>query len=272
MKTILITGGTSGIGLELVKYFDKGDYQVYFTTRSQSKADKIIQEHQLKAQSCLVDLSSLQSVTNLAKVLRKQLSHLDILINNAGTWQMEFQETQDGIEMNFAVNHLAPMLLTLELLPLLHAGSSSRIINTSSGAHRRDILHFEDLEFRHTTYNGILTYSQSKLCNILFSLHLSDLLKDTKISVNTVHPGYVKTDLFENMKDRNWQGVPSAFEGARSAIYVAESSDVEGISGQYFFKEAIEERISPLAQDKTAAEKLWNKSTAYLSSFLSVNI
>ena len=69
MKTILITGGTSGIGLRLVKYFDKGDYQVYFTTRSQSKADKIIQEHQLKAQSCLVDFSSLQSVVNLAKDL-----------------------------------------------------------------------------------------------------------------------------------------------------------------------------------------------------------
>ena len=77
-------------------------------------------------------------------------------------------ETQDGLEMNFAVNHLAPMLLTLELLPLLRTTSSSRIINTSSGAHRRDILHFDDLEFRHTTYNGILTYSQSKLCNILF--------------------------------------------------------------------------------------------------------
>lgn len=272
MKTILITGGTSGIGLELVKYFDKRDYQVYFTTRSQSKADTIIHENQLKAQSCLVDFSSLQSVVNLAKDLTKKLSSLDILINNAGTWQMDFQETQDGIEMNFAVNHLAPMLLTLELLPLLRAGSSSRIINTSSGAHRRDILNLDDLEFRQQTYNGIFTYSQSKLCNILFSLHLSDLLKDTKISVNTVHPGYVKTDLFENMKDRNWQGVPSAFEGARSAIYVAESLDIEGVSGQYFFKEAIEERISSLAQDKEMAQKLWNKSTAYLSSFLSVSL
>lgn len=98
------------------------------------------------------------------------------------------------------------------------------------------------------------------------------LLEDTQISVNTVHPGYVKTDLFENMKDRNWQGVPDAFEGARSAIYAAESSDIEGVSGQYFFKEAIEERISSLAQDKIAAEKLWNKSTAYLSNFLSASI
>ena len=72
--------------------------------------------------------------------------------------------------------------------------------------------------------------------------------------MNTVHPGYVKTELFENMRDRNWNGVPSAFEGARSAIYAAESADVEGVSGQYYFKEAVETRISPLAQDPVAAE------------------
>ena len=268
MKTVLITGGTSGIGLELVKYFDKGAYNVYFTTRNQSKADKLIQEHQLSATSCMVDFSSLRSVVELAQKLRKTLPSLDILINNAGTWQMEFLETKDGIEMNFAVNHLAPMLLTLELLPLLNTGPASRIINTSSGAHRRDILNFDDLEFRNTTYNGIQTYSQSKICNILFSLHLAQQLRGTSTTVNTVHPGYVKTDLFENMNSRNWENVPTAFEGARSAIYAAESPDLESISAQYFYKEAIEPRISALAKDPVAAEKLWKKSMAYLSKFI----
>jgi len=268
MKTVLITGGTSGIGLELVKYFDKGPYKVYFTTRSQEKADSIIQEHQLKAKAYMVDFSSLQSVVELSNTLQKDLPSLDILINNAGTWQMEFQETHDGIEMNFAVNHLAPMLLTLQLLPLLSASSSARIINTSSGAHRRDILHFEDLEFRQSEYNGISTYSQSKLCNILFSLHLSKKLKET-ISVNTVHPGYVKSALFDNMNPRNWDRVPSAFEGARSAIYAAESPELEGVSGKYYFKEAEEPRLSALAQDPAAAEQLWQKSMLYISKFLS---
>lgn len=269
MKKVLITGGTSGIGLELVKYFDKGNYQVYFTTRSQSKADALIKEHKLKATPYMVDFSSLQSVAELGKTLRADFSHLDILINNAGTWQMEFQETHDGIEMNFAVNHLAPMLLTLELMPLLKAASAGRIINTSSGAHRRDILQFEDIEFRQAPYNGIATYSQSKLCNILFSLHLSTLLKDTSTTVNTVHPGYVKSGLFDNMKARNWQGVPSSFEGARSAIYAAESPELEGVSGRYYFKEAEEPRLSALAQNSTAAEQLWQKSMPYLTSFLS---
>ena len=268
MKTVLITGGTSGIGLELVKYFDKGAYNVYFTTRNQSKADAIIQEHQLSAQSCMVDFSSLESVVALAQKLKETLPSLDILINNAGTWQMEFLETKDGIEMNFAVNHLAPMLLTLELLPLLNAGPASRIINTSSGAHRRDILRFDDLEFRNTTYNGIQTYSQSKICNILFSLQLAQQLKGISTTVNTVHPGYVKTDLFENMNARNWENVPTAFEGARSAIFAAESPDLEGVSAQYFYKEAVEPRISALAKDQTAAKKLWEKSMEYLSKFI----
>ena len=269
MKKVLITGGTSGIGLELVKYFDKGNYQVYFTTRSQSKAASLVQEHQLRATPYMVDFSSLQSVVELGKNLRSALSDLDILINNAGTWQMEFHETHDGIEMNFAVNHLAPMLLTLELMPLLNAASAARIINTSSGAHRRDILQFEDLEFRQSDYNGIVTYSQSKLCNILFSLHLSKLLKGTSTTVNTVHPGYVKSALFDNMKARNWNGVPSSFEGARSAIYAAEAPELEGVSGKYYFKEAEEPRLTTLAQNPTAAEKLWQKSMSYLAPFLS---
>ena len=106
----------------------------------------------------MVDFSSLHSVTDLAATLQKDLSSLDILINNAGTWQMEFHETQDGIEMNFAVNHLAPMLLTLELMPLLQAAPAARIINTSSGAHRRDVLQFEDLEFPQVGFSDVCAF------------------------------------------------------------------------------------------------------------------
>ena len=219
MKTVLITGGTSGIGLELVKYFDKRNYQVFFTTRNQSKADAIIKEHQLTATPCMVDFSSLQSVADLAKTLQADLPSLDILINNAGTWQMEFYETHDGLEMNFAVNHLAPMLLTLELLPLLSKAPAARIIQLHLVERTAETFCvFEDLEFRNGDYNGIYTYSQSKLCNILFSLHLKTLLQDTSTTVNTVHPDYVQSSLFENMNRRSFEGVPSAFEGARGAI------------------------------------------------------
>ena len=268
-KTILITGGTSGIGRAIVEHFDQaGDYQVFFTARDERKAEELKQSLQ-NSEYVLMDFSRFESVVQGAKELEGRLTHLDVLINNAGTWQMAFKETADGVEMNFAVNHLAPMLLTLELLPLLERASAARVINTSSGAHRRDILNFDDLEFRDTEYNGIATYSQSKLCNLLFSLGLKSRLEESSgIAVNTVHPGYVKSELFNNMGARNWETVPSADHGARSAIYAATSPELEGVSGGYFYLEAEEKRLSPLGSDPELAQRLWEVSLGYIKRFL----
>ena len=268
-KTILITGGTSGIGRAIVEHFDQAsDYQVFFTARDERKAEELKQSLQ-NSEYVLMDFSRFESVVQGAKELEGRLTHLDVLINNAGTWQMAFKETADGVEMNFAVNHLAPMLLTLELLPLLERASAARVINTSSGAHRRDILNFDDLEFRDTEYNGIATYSQSKLCNLLFSLGLKSRLEESSgVAVNTVHPGYVKSELFNNMGARNWETVPSADHGARSAIYAATSPDLEGVSGGYFYLEAEEERLSPLGSDPALAQRLWEVSLGYIKRFL----
>jgi len=268
-KTILITGGTSGIGRSLVEHFDRtGDYQVIFTARDERKAEELMQGLK-NSEYALMDFSRLETVVRGAEELGGRLTQLDVLINNAGTWQMDFKETSDGLEMNFAVNHLAPMLLTLELLPLLERAAAARIINTSSGAHRRDILNFDDLEFRNSEYNGIATYSQSKLCNLLFSLGLKLRLEESsRVTVNTVHPGYVKSELFNNMGTRNWETVPSADHGARSAIYAATSPDLEGLSGKYLYLEAEEERLSPLGLDPTLAHKLWELSLGYIKTFL----
>lgn len=268
MKTLLITGGTSGIGLKLVQHFDREGYRVYFTARNAAKAEalKAKLDH---ADYFLMDFASLASVRDGAETIRNTLPHLDILINNAGTWQMEFLESQDGIELNFAVNHLAPMLLTLELLPTLAAAPQARIINTASGAHRRDILDLEDLEHRIQPYNGIATYSQSKLCNILFSLHFKELLPDS-VTVNTVHPGYVKTALFDQMSPRDWQGIPTAGTGARSAIYAATAAELEGQSGLYLYLEQVDPNLSAKAQDIQLAQRLWDLSRDYLQPFLTL--
>jgi len=271
MKTVLITGGTSGIGQALVEHFgsDEG-YEVYFTARSEEKAQKL-QERLPNSHYFLMDFADLESVVAGAKAVKNQLPQLDALINNAGTWQMEFKETRDGLEMNFAVNHLAPMLLTLELLPALKAAPKARVINTSSGAHRRNILDLEDLEFRRQEYNGISTYSQSKLCNILFSLQLKERLAETNITVNTVHPGYVKSSLFDQMGPRSFESVPTSAHGARSAIYVATSPALDGVSGGYFYLEKEDDRLSPVAQDATLAQALWEKSMRYLAPFLTTS-
>ena len=265
MKTILITGGTAGIGKALVSFFDKEGYRVLFTARNEAKAKTLLGELK-NASYYYMDYSNFSSVVKGVQNIQRDVETLDVLINNAGTWQMEFVETQDGIETNFAVNHLAPMLLTLELLPLLN--NRSRIVNTSSGAHRRNILNLSDLEFRKQPYNGVATYSQSKLCNLLFTLALKKRLKNQPITVNSVHPGYVKTELFNQMTTRDWTGVPDASQGARSAVYAALSMDLEGISGRYIYLEKEDSNLSPLALDETLAAQLWEQSLIYIQPFL----
>lgn len=119
-----------------------------------------------------VDFSSFRNVKNIESCIRENFSSVDILINNAGTWEMKFIDTSDGIETDLQVNHLSPMLLTLELIPLLEKMKSARNVNISWGAHRRDIIDLNDPEWRNKYYYGIATYSQSKLLNLLFSFQL----------------------------------------------------------------------------------------------------
>lgn len=270
MKNVLITGGTSGIGQELVAYFAKNNCEVLFTGRNTRKAEQILAElSAYNVQYFNTDFSSFARIVETASHIASRYPSVDILINNAGVWEMEFKPTKDGIETNFAVNHLAPMLFTLALLPRINA-SGGRIINTSSGAHRRNILDFTDLEWRKKPYNGVATYSQSKLCNILFTNRLAREVATTSILVNTVHPGYVKTDLFKHMDDRNWQGVPDAFAGARSAIFAATDHRIVNRSNLYIYQERIDPNLSDMAQDSALADELWERSRDYLTNYLSI--
>jgi len=208
MKTIALTGSTSGIGLEIARELLKQGHRIISGARNMQKA-KLVKSELIedtkndKIEFYETDFASFKSVKQFAESIKNKYDAIDILINNAGTWEMEFQETFDGIETNLQVNHLSPMFLTLELIPLLKKSMHARIINTSSGAHRRDILNLDDLEFRKTVDDGVASYSQSKLLNILFSLELSERLGNTNITVNTVHPGYVKTSVFDKIVIRN---------------------------------------------------------------------
>jgi len=265
MKTILVTGGTSGIGLEIVKSLLRAGHCVISTTRNAARsvelAQKLVNETNNSNLHFLeVDFADFNSVRLYAERVKKQFASIDVLVNNAGTWEMTFKETKDGIETNLQINHLSPMLLTLELLPLLEASGDARIVNTSSGAHRRNIYDFDDMEWRNKPYDGVATYSQSKLFNLWFSLQLIEQLQGKNITVNTIHPGYVKTALFNNMGSRTWDGVPSAADGARSALYAALSNALQGKSGLYLYHESIDPALSAIANDSELAEKLWKKS------------
>ncbi|OWY20453.1 KR domain-containing protein [Sphingobacteriales bacterium UPWRP_1] len=272
MKTIVITGATAGIGKEAAKALAQQGFTVISNARNLSKAAQVRQQLVQETGNQNVyffegDFSNLQSVQQFAQSVAQRFPAIDVLINNAGTWEMERKNSHQGIEMNFAVNHLAPMLLTLLLLPVLKKTRNARIVNTASGAHRRNILNLDDIEFKNQSYNGVATYSQSKLCNILFSLQLQDELKGTGITVNTIHPGIVHTDLFKNMEARDWNNTPNAAHGARSALYAALSPDMEDISGKYIYLEQEDPNLSPMATNKQYAQQLWNLSLQYLKNY-----
>lgn len=271
IKTIVITGATSGIGYEAAKVFAQKEHRVVLLARNSTLASKIKNElsetSTAKVDVILCNLSSFDSIRSAANEVLQKHPVVDVLVNNAGVWEMELKNSIDGIEMNFAVNHLAPFLLTNLLLPALKRSKEARIINTSSMAHRRNILDFEDIEFKKQPYNGVATYSQSKLCNLLFTVQLQHVLKGTNITANTVHPGYVKTNLFNNMGTRDWGNVPAAADGARSTLFASLSPELKGISGKYFYHER-EDVCTELAKDQASAQKLWDMSLHYVKDYL----
>lgn len=280
-KVFLITGATSGIGKTTALALAQADtkHTIIFNARNQAKGEQIRKELSEASKNehiyCFEgDFASLASVRKFAEKVNEQFPVIDVLLNNAGTWEMEFRESEDGIEMNFAVNHLAPFLLTLLLLPNLKKSVSARIINTSSGAHRRNILQFEDIEFRKAPYNGFFAYSQSKLCNLLFSYQLvSELNKEgiKNVSVNTLHPGVVKTDLFEKMSAEQkslFGSFVSPEEGAITSIFLATSEEVEGVNAKYWHKYQ-EVESSEMGKDPQLAKKLWDLSLNYVEKFMS---
>jgi NAD(P)-dependent dehydrogenase (short-subunit alcohol dehydrogenase family) len=274
MKTIVLTGATSGIGREVALRLLHLGHRVIANSRDLGKSEIVATDlNRITGNKDLIfikaDFSDFHSVKAFADSVKANFPSIDVLINNAGTWEMEFNETVDGIETNLQVNHLSPMMLTLELMPLLVESGTGRIVNTSSGAHRRNIFDMEDMEWRRKPYNGIATYSQSKLFNILFSLHLEKIIEGKAVTVNTVHPGFVRSDLFKRMGPRDWIGVAGPEQGARSTLYAALSPELDGISGKYIYHEHEDPNISELARDAQLAEKLWEKSMHFISPWIS---
>jgi NAD(P)-dependent dehydrogenase (short-subunit alcohol dehydrogenase family) len=133
-------------------------------------------------------------------------------------------------------------------------------------AHRRNILQLDDLEFKHTPYNGTASYSQSKLCNLLFTLQLAKGLDGANITANAVHPGWANSSLFKNFENYQAKG-DTPEEGARATIYTALRDEVNNFSGKFFFKEHIEE-ATEMAKDEKLAKALWDKSIEYVSAYL----
>ncbi|GIV38523.1 MAG: retinol dehydrogenase [Thermonema sp.] len=277
IKNILLTGATSGIGKAAAKKLLQEGHFLILPYRNEEKATALKKELEAIAperfdlQFC--DLASFESIRAFAAYVKNTYPHIDVLINNAGVWNQRFRESKDGIELTFAVNHLAPFLLTNLLLDLLRKAERARVVNVSSDLHQGSI-DFDDIEFRKKEYNGIAAYRQSKLANILFTKELARRLQDEGITANALMPGFIATNIFQ---DLNFFArlmikimAKSPEKGAETIVYLALSPEVEGITGKYFKdkKEAISSRQS---QNIELAKRLWAVSEQMTGLHVSVS-
>jgi NAD(P)-dependent dehydrogenase (short-subunit alcohol dehydrogenase family) len=269
-KVCVVTGATSGIGLVSAQALARQGATLIVVARNAERGaatvSRIRQETGNSAVELMVaDLSVQVQVRQLAGEIQQRCARLDVLVNNAGALFARRQLSQDGLEMTFALNHLAYFLLTNLLLDHLKAADSARVVNVSSDAHRHAELDFSDLQGQHR-YTGWRAYARSKLANILFTYELARRLEGTDIATNALHPGFVATNFGRNNRSitaalfRILQlAAISPEEGAQTIIYLASSPAVRGVKGQYFVKQQAV-RSSQVSYDRAAAERLWQVS------------
>jgi NAD(P)-dependent dehydrogenase (short-subunit alcohol dehydrogenase family) len=269
-KVCMVTGATSGIGLVTSQALARDGATVIVVGRNPARGAATVDRIQEKTGNSAVelmvaDLSAQAQVRQLASEVQRRFDHLDVLVNNAGAFFGQRQVSAEGIELTFALNHLAYFLLTNLLLDRLKASPSARIINVSSEAHRGSRLDFSNLQGQHR-YRGWRAYCQSKLANILFTYELARRLEGTGVAANALHPGFVATNFGRNNHGFTamlWRVLQLAAispeQGAETILYLANAPDVKSITGKYFVKkEAVDS--SEASYDRAAAERLWQVS------------
>ncbi len=269
-KTAIITGATSGIGRVTAMAIAREGARLVLPLRDLDKGKTLREEIEKETGNASVEimhcnLASFDSVRQFAEDFRKKYDSLYLLVNNAGLWEAKRKESDDGIEMNFAVNHLAPFMMTNLLLDIIKKSAPARIISVASTAHKYGKMRFSDLEGK-KSWGSMQSYAQSKLANILFTRRLAKDLEGSGVTANCLHPGVVNTQLFNKLPGFI-QKVSSLFmitpeKGAQTSIYLATSPDVENITGEYFDKRKIA-KTTAHARDMQVADTLWEVSKEY---------
>ncbi len=269
-RTCLVTGASSGIGLETARGLAQLGAHVLMLGRSTAKLNSAVRDirqstgsEQLTPITC--DLGSQRAIRNAAGDIARLHPHLHVLVNNAGVYTRSRSVTEDGVETQLAVNHLGPFLLTHLLLEALRAAGAARIVNVASQVEGSGRIAFDDINGE-KHYDSLAAYCQTKLANVLFTYELARRLEGSDVTVNCLHPGVVATKLLNDFSGR-----PRAFQvvdrlryigpavGAETSVFLASSSEVEGVTGRYYRSSRVAES-SLASRDVGLQRRLWNLS------------
>lgn len=269
-KVCLVTGASSGIGQVAAMELARMGATVVLLVRKRQRGEATRQAIMSQTGHAQVDLlvadfASLDAVRHAADEFLGRYQRLDVLLNNAGIYVSERRLSTDGFELTFAVNHLAPFLLTSLLLDCMQATGSARVVTVSSGAHMAASAKFNDVRAERG-YNAFRAYADSKLANILFTYALARQLEGSQVTANCLHPGGVRTNfgadatgLFRVFFNLARPLMLSPEQGAQTSIYLASSPEVAGVNGKYFVN-CRAQTSSPSSYDHTIQGQLWELS------------
>ncbi len=269
-KICVVTGATSGIGLATARGLARLGGTVVLAGRDERRCARAAARLRgeipaARLETVVADLSSQAEVRRMCLEVARRHPRVDVLVQNAGARFVDRRLSADGVEMTFALNHLAVFASTLLLLPRLRAGPAARVVVVSSDAHEGWTLDLDDLQGERG-YERMRAYCRSKLANLLFTFALARRLSGSTVTVNALHPGTVATNLgseagWLRVRLRNLlkRSLLAPEQGARTSLYLATSPEVAGVSGRYFDDRA-EVPSSPASRDEALAEGLWRRS------------
>ncbi len=273
-KIAIVTGANSGMGMATTEALSDEGATVIMLCRNGERGKeavaKLTENRSRDLDLILCDLGDYESIRNFVKTVKEKYDHIDVLVNNAGFISLDRQETKEGLERQFGINHIGHFLLTTELVDIMPRGS--RIVNVASGAHKTGRIHFNDINL-HKRFNVIKAYSQSKLANVLFTRELARRLKKRGITVNCCHPGAVATNIGIDRDTgfgKTITGLLKPFfltprQGADTAIFLAADDAVKDITGEYFYRRMIA-RSSRRSKDMRLARRLYKFSEQLINS------
>ncbi|MEW6527282.1 MAG: SDR family NAD(P)-dependent oxidoreductase [Spirochaetota bacterium] len=268
-KTIIVTGGNTGIGKAIAVSLAGQKHQVIVISRNPEKGKKALDEIKQvsgnnKVKLLVGDLGSIPSVKTIAEKIIHQFPDVSVLINNAGIWPQKLEINSDGLEMAFMVNHMAPLILSIMLYKQLKKNKPSRIVNVNAGLYVFGRVDVEKTPYG-KDFGSFSTYMNTKLCNIYFTQKFSQIIENSGVTINAVHPGVIRTNLGDS--SGVWGSLLRLFKrtfaepeyGAQAPVWLATSTEVENINGKYF-ERFTQKTYAKNAMEISVREKLWDLS------------